>query len=199
MKKHRNKKQGRRNAGPPAASPRRRIGRGEPPSIGDMIASVAGGAGGAILGSLAVTSKALTEDEAGLFLTAAGGATAWFADGHARIVGNSVAASGAGQLAASYMHKRATKRYARELEKAKADQAAAEAVAKAAAEAAARAQVQAALPPGAPSTVSRLSNAADSGGYLADLFKGAANELEMLDADEERNGFDVFQVEDFAA
>lgn len=82
MKKHRNKKKHkRRNAAPVGASSRRRVGRGDPPSIGDMIASVAGGVGGAVVGSLAVSSKALTEDEAGLLLTAAGGATAWFADG----------------------------------------------------------------------------------------------------------------------
>lgn len=198
-KKHRNKKKhGRRNAAPVSSSSRSRVGRGEAPQIGDILASVAGGAGGALLGGLAVTSKALTENEAGLILTAAGGATAWFGDGHARIVGNSVAAAGAGQLAAAYMHKRATQRYAKELAKAEADKTAAEAVAKAAAEAAARAQVQAALPSGASAkSASGLSNSAEGGGYLADLFRGAASELEMLEPDDA--GVDVFQVEDLAA
>ena len=158
-----------------------------------MIASVAGGVGGAVVGSLAVASKALTEDEAGLLLTAAGGATAWFADGPARIVGNSVAAAGAGQLAASYMQKRAVKRYARELAKAEADKLAAEADAKQAR--AASPPAPAALPP-APG----LSNAASGGGYMTELFRSAADELEMLDGDDERNAeFDVFHVEDFAA
>lgn len=196
-KKHRNKKKhGRRNAGPAGASPRRRLGRGEPPRVGDIVASLAGSAGGALVAGLAVSSKTLTEDEAGLFLTAVGGATAWFADGPARIVGNSVASVGTGQLAASYLHKRAEARFARELAKAEAEKLAAQAAAKAAADALPP-RTQPALPP-APSP--GLANAADGGGYMTELFRGAADELEMLDGDDERNAeFDVFHVEDFAA
>lgn len=196
MKKQRNKKKhGRRNAAPASASPRRRLGRGDAPDLWTTVASVAGGVGGAALGGLLVATKTLTEPEAGLLLTAGGGATAYFGDGYARIVGNSVAAAGSGQLALAYMARRADKRREHEeRQRAEREKAEAEKLAKAVA----AAQVRPALPPG--SAASGLSNAANGGGYLADLFQSAATELEMLDADDERNAeVDVFHVEDFAA
>jgi hypothetical protein len=202
-KKHRNKKlkkHGRRNAAPANASSRRRsLGRGEAPDLWTTVASVAGGVGGAALGGLLVATKTLSEPEAGLLLTAGGAATAYFGDGYARVAGNSVAAAGSGQLALAYMARRADKRKVRD-EKQRSDKEKAEA--EKIARAVAAAQAQAALPPGpsAATNTSGLSNAANGGAYLADLFHSAANELEMLDPDEDRNAeVNVFHVEDLAA
>jgi hypothetical protein len=165
-----------------------------------MLASAGGAAGGAVLGGLLVETNALTEDEAGMLLAGVGGATAYFGDGYARIAGNSVAATGAGQLAASFMQKRAKRRYERDIAKKEAEKVAAEKALREAATALEQARAQPALPP-APAS-GRPSNASSGGaygdGYLTDLFRSAADELEMVDGDDERNAdFDVFHVEDF--
>ena len=193
-KERHKKKETRRNAVSAGAAARRVFKHGEAPSWRTTAASVAGGVGGAVLGGLLVATKTLDEPEAGILITAAGAGAAYFGDGYARIVANSAAAAGAGQLALHYMARRATNKKGRdEKEKADREKAEADKLARAVA-----AQVQPALPPG-PSA-GGLANAANGGGYLADLFRGAADELEMLDPDEERNAeVDVFHVEDFAA
>lgn len=104
------KKKGRRNAAPLAvAAPRRRrsIRRGNPPDWKTTLAAVAGGAGGAALGGLVVNQQILSPEAVGLGMIGLGGATAYFADGNTRVLGNSVAAAGAGQLALALMARRA--------------------------------------------------------------------------------------------
>jgi hypothetical protein len=104
------KKKGRRNAAPVAvATPRRRsrIRRGMAPDWKTTLAAVAGGAGGAALGGLVVNQQILSPEAVGLGMIGLGGATAYFADGNTRVLGNSVAAAGAGQLALAIMARRA--------------------------------------------------------------------------------------------
>ncbi len=104
------KKKGRRNAAPVAvAAPRRRsrIRRGMAPDWKTTLAAVAGGAGGAALGGLVVNQQILSPEAVGLGMIGLGGATAYFADGNTRVLGNSVAAAGAGQLALAIMARRA--------------------------------------------------------------------------------------------
>ena len=104
------RKKGRRNAAPVAvATPRRRprIRRGTPPDWKTTLAAVAGGAGGAALGGLVVNQQILSPEAVGLGMIGLGGATAYFADGNTRVLGNSVAAAGAGQLALAIMARRA--------------------------------------------------------------------------------------------
>jgi hypothetical protein len=109
-KKWRKLKKARRNAAPVAvAAPRRRrsIRRGTPPDWKTTLAAVAGGAGGAALGGLVVNQQILSPEAVGLGMIGLGGATAYFADGNTRVLGNSVAAAGAGQLALAVMARRA--------------------------------------------------------------------------------------------
>src|SRR5690606_31663213 len=96
----------RRNAGP--FTPRRASGpRGARPDWKTTLAALAGGAGSAALGGLVVNQEILSPETVGLGMIGLGGATAYFADGNTRIVGNSVAAAGAGQLALALMAKKA--------------------------------------------------------------------------------------------
>jgi len=74
-----------------------------------IAAAVIGGAGSAALGGLLVNQQILSSEAVGLGLILGGGATAYFSEGLPRIVGTSVAAAGAGQLALTSMNKRALK------------------------------------------------------------------------------------------
>ncbi|MGE0397219.1 MAG: hypothetical protein AB7T06_10905 [Kofleriaceae bacterium] len=87
--------------------PRPRIVRGAAPQWQSIVAAVAGGAGSAALGGLVVNQQILSAETVGIGLMLGGGATAYFSEGIPRIVGTSVAASGAGQFALAIMNKRA--------------------------------------------------------------------------------------------
>ena len=90
-----------------------------------------------------------------------GGATAYFSDGTPRIVGTSIAAAGAGQFALALMNKRALK---------------------------AHGQVNPAPAPAqlpAPPPAQRQS--AGMGGSVVDMFRDAANDLDLVE-DEWRYG-----------
>jgi hypothetical protein len=185
-KKHKHKKfhhkhkKGHRNAAPVAAAPRRRVRmprRADPPDFKTTIAAVAGGAGGAALGGLVVNQNILSPEAVGVGMIGLGGATAWFAGGRTRVVGNSVAAAGAGQLALALMARKA-------LALRKADGAAPER------------QPVAALPPaplelesGAPSRMEappRRRSASD--GFVRDLFNHAQVDIADWKEDEWRFG-----------
>jgi len=170
----------RRNAAPVPAGPRHRRRlhlprRGSPPDWRTTLAAVAGGAGGAALGGLVVNQQILSPEAVGIGMMGIGGATAYFADGNARVIGNSVAAAGAGQLALALMAKRAI--------------------------ATDRAAIGAVPPPPAvpepprigpgapaPAPTAPPRKSATGGGVVVDLFRDAALELDQLDEDEWRFG-----------
>ena len=163
----------RRNAGPVAvtAPRRRRIRlprRGAPPDWKTTLAALLGGAGSAALGGLVVNQQVLSPEAVGIGMIGLGGATAYFADGNTRVVGNSVAAAGAGQLALALMAKRAIgidkTPDAQQLRPTTPQQ----------------------LPPPAPVPSPRKS--ATGGGVVVDLFRDAAREIEALEEDEWRFG-----------
>ena len=156
-----------RNAatGAPPAAPRARarsITRATPPDWKTIAAAVAGGAGSAALGGLVVNQQILSPEAVGIGLMLGGGATAYFSNGTPRIVGTSIAAAGAGQFALALMNKRALKAHG---------------------QANSSAPVPAQLP--APPAVPRQS--ADAGGSVVDMFRDAANDLDLVE-DEWRYG-----------
>ena len=160
---HRNRH--RRNAGEGGASisgrmrSSRAARRAPAPPWRTIAAAVAGGAGGAALGGLLVSQKILSPEAVGVGLMLGGSATAYFADGTARVVGTSVAAAGAGQLALATMAKHAFKGQQH-----------------AQVSAPAHAQLPAPPPPVEPPRRS-----ATSGGVVVDLFRDAASDLDMVE------------------
>lgn len=163
----------RRNASPvAAAAPRRRRirlpRRGAPPDWKTTLAALLGGAGSAALGGLVVNQQVLSPEAVGIGMIGLGGATAYFADGNTRVVGNSVAAAGAGQLALALMAKRAIG-----IDKMPDAQQP-------------RPTTPQQLPPPAPVPSPRKS--ATGGGVVVDLFRDAAREIEALEEDEWRLG-----------
>ena len=157
-----------RNAatGAAPAAPRARarsITRANPPDWKTIAAAVAGGAGSAALGGLVVNQQILSPEAVGIGLMLGGGATAYFSAGTPRVVGTSIAAAGAGQFALALMNKRAVKAHGQAN--------------------ALSAPAQAQLP--APPAVPRQS--ADAGGAVVDMFRDAANDLDLVE-DEWRYG-----------
>lgn len=163
---HRNR---RRNAGEGGASiagrsrSSRASRRAPAPPWRTIAAAIAGGAGGAALGGLLVNQKVLSPEAVGVGLMLGGGAAAYFADGTARVVGTSVAAAGAGQLALATMAKQAFK----------GQQTAAQ-----------HSQVSAPAPaqlPPPPPPVEPPRKSATGGGAVVDLFRDAAGDLDMIE------------------
>ena len=194
------KKKAHRNAGFPGALPRK-IGnavarrRAAPPDWRTTLAAVIGGGGSAALSGLIVNQRILSPEASAIGMIGVGGATAYFADGNTRVVGNSIASAGAGQLALALLARRAMGKPP----------------ATATTAATPPAQAPAQLPAPAPAPVPAEAPAPEfrkdafGGGYVTSLFRDAANELEMLD-DEERmsgrdagDGVDVYDLEDLAA
>ena len=136
-----------------------------------ILAAVAGGAGSAALGGLVVNQQILSPEAAGLGLMLGGGATAYFSDGMPRIVGTSVAASGAGQFALAIMNKRAVKAHE-------------DANATKTRPATASAPAPAQLPP--PPAVAPRQRAA-GGGVVLDMFQSATQDVDSIE-DEWRYG-----------
>lgn len=183
MKKKSRKLRRRRNAAaaPTGPKPRRRLRlrlrrRSRPPDWRTTLAAIAGGAGGAALGGLVVHQQILSPEAVGLGMMGIGSATAYFADGNTRVLGNSVAAAGAGQLALSLMAKRAIS-----VNTAPAVIAAPQ------------------LPPAAPSPSTGSGaptqvapgpprRSSSDGGVVVDLFRDAALELDELEDDDWRFG-----------
>lgn len=171
---HKHKLKGHRNANggsaSPLARPRSRLPkRAVPPPWKTIAAALAGGAGGAALGGLVANQKILSPEAVGVGLMLGGGATAYFADGHARVVGTSVAAAGAGQLALAMMTKQAVKSKEKEQQTT------------------ATAPAPIAQLPAAPPAVPPPRKSATGGGVVVDLFRDAANDLDMIE-DEWRYG-----------
>lgn len=168
-KPRKHKRASHRNAAPAVASapsrPRSRISRSAPPDWKTIAAAVAGGAGSAALGGLVVNQQILSPEAVGIGLMLGGGATAYFSDGTPRIVGTSIAAAGAGQFALAMMNKRAIKAHGQ------------------ANQSAPLPTTPNQLPP--PAVTPRKS--ASGGGYVVDLFRDAANDLDMVE-DEWRYG-----------
>jgi hypothetical protein len=181
MKKRFRKLKRRRNAAPGQTGPirRRRLRlprRGSPPDWRTTLAALAGGAGGAALGGLVVNQQILSPEAVGIGMMGIGGATAYFADGNTRVLGNSVAAAGAGQLALALMARRAIAT----------DRAAAGAMPPQPAPAPEPPRIGPAAPAPPPAGTPRKS--ATGGGVVVDLFRDAALELDQLDEDEWRFG-----------
>ncbi|MBL9012627.1 MAG: hypothetical protein JNL83_00530 [Myxococcales bacterium] len=141
------------------------------PNWKTILAAVAGGAGSAALGGLVVNQQILSPEAAGLGLMLGGGATAYFSDGMPRIVGTSVAASGAGQFALAIMNKRAVKAHE-------------DANATKTRPATASAPAPAQLPP--PPAVAPRQRAG-GGGVVLDMFQNAAQDVDSIE-DEWRYG-----------
>lgn len=180
--KHRNSGGGGGSSSSPPRPRRRGLPRrGNPPDFWSTVAAVAGGAGSAVLSGLVVNQSILSPEASAIGLIGIGGTTAYFADGHARIVGNGMASAGAGQLALAMMGRRALKG------------------APPAPAPVAAAPPQQLPPPAAP----RLANAGHGGGYVVDVFRDAANQLDMIDEDEWRMGTrdaapDAYEIEEYA-
>jgi hypothetical protein len=162
----------RRNAAPVAVATTRRRARlprrGSPPDWKTTLAALLGGAGSAALGGLVVNQQVLSPEAVGIGMIGLGGATAYFADGNTRVVGNSVAAAGAGQLALALMAKRALG-----IDKPPA-----------------ASQQPTTVPPqlSAPAPIPTPRKSATGGGVVIDLFRDAARELDELEEDEWRFG-----------
>jgi len=161
---------------PPAPRPRSRPApRAQPPHWKTILAALAGGAGGAALSGLIVNQKILSPEAAGVGLMLGGGATAYFADGHARVVGSSVAAAGAGQLALAVITKQAVKD----------DDAKKDDKHEKGTQQIPSVQTPQLAAPAAPQPPPRKS--ATGGGVVLDLFRDAANDLDQIE-DEWRYG-----------
>ncbi len=199
MAKGKKKKDGRRNAAPAGAAPRRRsLKRAALPGWKDTVAAVIGGGGSAFLSGLAVNQKIIRPATGAAVLMAAGGAAALLTDGTSRVVGNSMASAGAGQLALALMQRSAVAKQAEEKQAAQAS-------------GAVPPVPPAALPappapmPAQPAVEPRGANF--GGGYVTALFRDAANELAELEDEERRmgvrdsdlGGADVFDLDDVAA
>ncbi len=145
---------------------RTRSARSAPPDWKTIAAAVAGGAGSAALGGLVVNQQILSPETVGIGLMLGGGATAYFSDGTPRIVGTSIAAAGAGQFALALMNKRAIKAHA---------------------DGNVRAPLPATPAQLAPPPAVAPRRSATGGGVVVDLFRDAANDLDMVE-DEWRYG-----------
>ena len=197
MKKQK-KRPGRRNSGSgsaPAAPHRRSvrsyIRRSDPPDWKTTLAAIVGGAGSAALSGLIVNQKILSPEASAVGMIGIGGATAYFADGNARVVGNSVASAGAGQLALALLGRRALAAQAQAPNQAQPPT-----------------QTAAVAPAALPAaTASDMRKAAHGGGYVTALFRDAASDLDALEDDEWRmgvrdadlGGADVYDLEDLVA
>jgi hypothetical protein len=189
VKKKNHHKRGRRNNGsgggaaaahprPRSHTPRSHTPRsprhGSAPNWKTVGAAIVGGAGGAALGGLIVNQKILSPEAVGLGLMLGGGATAYYGDGTTRVVGTSLAAAGAGQLALALMAKQAVKSAANQN-------------AAAQSQATNQSGQPAAQLPAPPPAVEPPRRSATEGGIVLDLFRDAATDLETLD-DEWRFG-----------
>jgi hypothetical protein len=180
---HHQKKKGHRNngggGGPPPRPPRPRSShaprRDSRPDWKTIGAAIIGGAGGAALGGLIVNQRVLSPEAVGLGLVLGGGATAYFADGTTRVVGTSLAAAGAGQLALTLMARQAVKSAVHHATQQAAPSQATNQSGQPAA------QLPAPPPPVAPRQSSH------GGGVVVDLFRDAALDLDMIE-DEWRFG-----------
>ncbi|MCA9679430.1 MAG: hypothetical protein KC464_30650, partial [Myxococcales bacterium] len=126
--------------------------------------------GGAAIGGLIVNQKILSPEAVGVGLMLGGGAAAYFADGTARIVGTSVAAAGAGQLALATMAKQALKGQQHAANQAQQ-------------QVAANQNVQLPAPPAAEPPPRKSA----TGGVVVSTFRDAVGDLDMFD-DEWRYG-----------
>ncbi len=194
------KKHGRRNAAPAGSAPRRRyIPRRAPlPGWKDALAAVVGGAGSAVISGLAVNQKIVKPTTSAAIMIAGGGAAALLTEGTTRVVGNSVASAGAGQLALSLMAKRAIAEETEAQERrAAAEKAAAE---KLAAEKAAAEKLSAER---AAQAAAQRPQSDRGGGFVTSMFRDAMNELGELGEPDWRDadlaGADVYDLEDLAA
>lgn len=131
-----------------------------------IAAAVAGGAGSAALGGLVVNQQILSPEAVGIGLMLGGGATAYFSEGTSRVVGTSVAASGAGQFALAVMNKRALK----------AHRDANVPTVASASSAMPTTPLQLAPPP----AVAQPRRSASGGGIVVDLFREASNEIDQV-------------------
>lgn len=185
MKKKSRHSKRHRNAGPPLAGPKRRRRlrvplprmprRGVPPDWRTTLAAIAGGAGGAALGGLVVNQQILSPEAVGIGMMGLGGATAYFADGNTRVLGNSVAAAGAGQLALALMGRRAI---------------AADRPPEVTAPSLPPAPAPPQIGPGStiPPAAGPPRRSSPDGGTVVELFRDAALELDRLEEDEWRYG-----------
>lgn len=157
------------------AAPRprsRTLGRAGAPDWKTIFAAVAGGAGSAAIGGLIVNQQILSSEAVGIGLMLGGGATAYFSDGLPRIVGSSVAASGAGQFALAMMNKRALKGH----DAANKDK-----------DTRPTTPVPYTPPQLAPPPAVPPRQRASGGGVVLDMFRDAANDLDTIE-DEWRYG-----------
>jgi hypothetical protein len=180
MKKHHHKNHARRNAGEGGAAITQRHRsrlprlprRAPPPPWQTITAAVAGGSISAAVGGLVVNQKILPPEAVGIGLILGGGAAAYFADGNTRVVGAGMASVGAGQLALALMARQALKGQP-QLQPANQN------VPPTASHSAA--------PPPPPPAIEPPRRSATGGGVVVDLFRDAANDLDMIE-DEWRYG-----------
>jgi len=183
-KGHHHKTKGHRNnggdGGPPPRPSRPRSShsprRDSRPDWKTIGAAIIGGAGGAALGGLLLNQKALSPEAVGLGLVLGGGATAYFADGTTRVVGTSLAAAGAGQLALTLMARQAVKSAVHHATQQPAPP-----------QATSQSGQPAAQLPAPPPRVEPPRQSSHGGGVVVDLFRDAALDLDMVE-DEWRFG-----------
>lgn len=153
------------------------------PDWKSIAAAVAGGAGSAAIGGLISNQQILSSEAVGLGFMLGGGATAYFGDGMTRIVGTSVAASGAGQFALALMNKSALKAIENKVRQPQT------VAAGSSAPPAPTTPLQLAPPP-PPAAQAPVGRSASGGGVVVDLFRAASHEIDdaqLLD-DEWRYG-----------
>lgn len=208
MKKQKKQKKqhGRRNAAPASAAPRRRFlpKRSKLPTWQDGLAAIVGAGGSSFVSGLLVNQQIAKPVTAASVMVGVGTAAALLADGSTRVAGTSMASAGTGQLALSWMGRRALAKQQAEADKQAAADKAARAAEKAAAEreaiekAAAEKVAQAAAAQAAAAAQRPQSDR--GGGYVTAMFRDASSELSALfedgDADD---GFDVVDLGDLAA
>lgn len=206
-KKHHHKKKGHRNNGggggpPPRPRSSRVFRRGPRPDWKTVVAQVLGGAGGATVGGLLVSSNVLPPEAVELCLMGAGTATAYFGDGAIRVVGASVASALSGQLALTlitrYQASRARKAHQNE-QKLALLQAQSHS-----GQPAAQLPAAAAGPPPAPPPPPPVDprQSAHGGGLLVDLFQDVSTDLDMVEdewrfgmRDEPRDAAEAFVID----
>ena len=180
MKKRHHKKKWHRNNGsggaggaphprPRSPAPRLPIRRGPAPDWKTVGAAIAGGAGGAALGGLIVNQKILSPEAVGLGLMLGGGATAYYGEGTTRVVGTSLAAAGAGQLALALMAKQAVKSAANQNQPPPALP-----------QATSQSGQPAAQLPAPPPPVAPPRQSATDGGVVVEMFRDSALDLDMI-------------------
>jgi len=175
MKKRRNKtkKRHRNSAGAIPTTTRRRgppINRAPPPDFKTAIAAAAASVGSSLASGLLVNQKVMDPETVSMLMAGIGGVGAYLTGGNLRVACSSIASVGAGQYALAKLGKAALKHNP------PAEQQQQQQIAP-------PRQAQLLAPP-----EPQRPQSATGGGFVVDMFRDAANDLELIAEDEWRYG-----------